>query len=58
MQVFSDLKEAFDWAREHFPNCSFSVKEQKDGPTIVSVKGKDKAIRTVIYIKQAKSENG
>lgn len=50
--MFNDLDEAFQWARIHFPDCSFSVKQQEDGPTIVSIKGKDKAIRTVVYVRK------
>lgn len=56
--VFKDIKAAMDWAKEHYPKCSFSVKEQADGPTIISVKGKDdKQIRTVIYAKQKGAED-
>ena len=55
---FNDLASAFKWARDNFPNCSFSVREQVDGPTIVSVKGKDPAIRTVVYVRKGESEHG
>lgn len=52
--MFQNLKKAMDWAKKQHPESSFKVKEQEDGPTIVSVKGKDKAIRTVIYVTKEK----
>ena len=55
--MFEDLKSAFEWAKKTYPGCSFSVKEQPDGPTIVSVKGKDPAIRTVVYVRKGESEH-
>lgn len=57
--MFESLKEAFEWARKTYPNCSFSVREQEDGPTIISVKGReDNQIRTVIYARQSKEKDG
>ena len=50
--MFKDMHEAMSWARANYPGCSFSVKEQPDGPTIISVKGKDGALRTIIYVKR------
>lgn len=52
---FEDLAEAMRWAKDNFPGCSYSVKEQADGPTIISVKHKEtKELRSVIYVKQRK----
>jgi len=45
-----NLTEAMEYAKKHYPDCSFRVKEQKDGPTILSIKGKDGELRKVIYI--------
>jgi hypothetical protein len=56
--MFEDLQSAFEWAKKTYPGCSFSVKQQPDGPTIVSVKGKDKAIRTVVYVRKGEPGNG
>ena len=54
--MFEDLKQAIELAKEQWPGCTFSVRQQKDGPTIISVKGKDKKIRSVIYVKQLQKE--
>ena len=51
--MFKSLKEARKWALKNYPGCSFSVQEQKDGPTIISVKGKEGILRTVIYARKA-----
>lgn len=52
--MFENLKEAIKWAKKEYPGCSFSVKEQEDGPTIISIKGKkdNKEIRTVVYARR------
>lgn len=50
--AFKDLSTAMEWAKKRFPGCSFSVKEQVDGPTIISVKGSDGALRSVVYVKK------
>jgi hypothetical protein len=50
--MFEGLAEAIEWAKKNYPGCTFSVKEQPDGPTVVSVKGKDNAIRTVVYVRK------
>ena len=49
---YKDLEKAIERAKKEYPGCSFSVKEQKDGPTIISVKGKDGELRKVIYIRK------
>jgi hypothetical protein len=53
--AFKDLAEAMEWARKEFPGCSLSVREQADGPTIVSIKGKKdgKVIREVVYVRKS-----
>ena len=57
--MFESLEPAIKWARENYPGCSFSVTEQKDGPTIISIKGKDdNQIRTVVYARQTKAKDG
>jgi hypothetical protein len=56
--MFDDLKAAFEWARKEYPGCSFSVKQQTDGPTIVSVKGQDGTTRTVVYVKKGAKSIG
>ena len=53
-EPFRDLSEAFAWAKKNYPGCSFSVREQPDGPTIVSVKGEGGALRTVVYVAKGK----
>jgi len=50
--VFENLTEAIKWVKKEYPGCSFSVKEQKDGPTIISIKGKDKILREVVYVRR------
>lgn len=52
--TFDDLNEAMNWAKKEYPGCSFSVREQSDGPTIISIKGKKdgKPIRTVVYARR------
>jgi len=51
--MFESLEDAFMWAKVKYPGCSFSVKEQPDGPTIVSVKNKGtKEIRVVVYVRK------
>mgnify|MGYP001052506605 CR=1 FL=1 len=52
--MFEDLKQAIELAKKDFPNCTFSVRQQADGPTIISVKGKDKKLRSVIYVRQSR----
>jgi len=56
--MFESMAECVRWAKETYPGCSFSVREQQDGPTMVSIKGKgDKAIRTVVYIRGGKGDD-
>lgn len=52
--MFEDLESAMRWVRQNRPGCSFSVREQKDGPTIVSIKGQSggKTIREVLYVRK------
>lgn len=40
-RMFESLEQAIKWARENYPECSFIVTEQKDEPTIVSIKGQE-----------------
>lgn len=57
--MFENLSQAIKWVKENYPRCSFKVTEQRDGPTIISIKGKeDKQIRTVIYVRQTKAKAG
>ena len=57
--MFESLSQAIKWVKENYPGCSFSVTEQKDGPTVISVKGKDdNQIRTVVYARQSKAKAG
>ena len=55
--MFEDMASAIAYAKATYPGCSFSVKEQVDGPTIISVKGKDPTLRQVIYVKQTKGND-
>jgi len=48
--MFEDMAKAVEWTKKNYPGCSFAVKEQQDGPTIVTVKGKDRVV--VIYVKK------
>lgn len=50
--IFHDLQEAMAWAKTTYPDSSFTVKAQEDGPTIISVKGKGNELRAVIYVRQ------
>ena len=56
--MFESLAEAIRWVKQNYPGCSFSVKEQKDGPTIISIAGKGKELRTVVYVLQTEKEVG
>lgn len=57
--MFEGLGRVIKWARENCPECSFSVTEQKDRPTIISIKGRDdNQIRTVVYARQSKVRAG
>jgi hypothetical protein len=57
--VFDTLQEAFDWAKKQYGDkCSFSVRAQKDGPTIVSIKGKGGVLRQVVYVKKGNADAG
>ena len=56
--MFEDMKSAIEWAKKNYPNCSFSVREQADGPTIVSVKGKNQSVSTVVYVKKGGQTDG
>lgn len=58
MTVQEEIAKAIAHARKKYPGCSFSVKLQPDGPTIISVKGKDNELRKVIYIKQENDAGG
>lgn len=52
-EMFENLSEAIRWVRKNYPGCSYSVKEQPDGPTVVSIKHKGtKQLRTVIYARR------
>lgn len=57
--MFESLSQAIKWVKENYPGCSFSVTEQKDGPTIISIKGRDdNQVRTVVYARQTKAKAG
>ena len=55
--MFEDLKSAFEWAKKTYPGCSFSVRGQPDGPTIVSIKGRGQAFSAVVYVKKGVNPN-
>ena len=58
-KTFESLKQAIKWSREHFSGYPFSPTEQKDRPTVVSIKGKDNnQIRTAVYARQTKAKAG
>ena len=56
--MFADMLSAIRYARRAYPGCSFSVKEQPDGPTILSIRQREKKdealtiIRAVVYIRK------
>ncbi len=57
--MFESLSQAIKWVKQNYLGCSFSVTEQKDGPTVISVKSKDdNQIRTVVYARQTKAKAG
>ncbi len=61
--MFEDLKEAVEWAKKAYPGCSFSVKEQEDGPTVVSIRqtvreeDRIKIIRAVVYVRKSRRDD-
>ena len=62
--MFEDLKSGIEFAKKSYPGCSFSVREQPDGPTIISIRQRVqtldglKIVRVVVYAKKGKAENG
>ena len=56
--MFESMAEAVEFAKRAYPGCSFSVREQEDGPTIISIRQRVQEtdrleiVREVVYVRR------